>query len=109
MRRKSWKMMPIVRRRWGICHSRMLRREKPLTITRPSEGSISPIKILITVDFPLPEGPTMNTNSPSLISKERPLRAWVPFGYSFTTSINRIMSLFTFPAVGRPSCYFQTA
>ena len=91
MSRKSWKMTPTVRRMWGICHSLILRSEKPLTITLPSLGSISPMSSLMTVDFPLPEGPTMNTNSPSCISIESPLRACVPLGYSFTTSVSRII------------------
>ena len=58
-------MTPTVRRSKGICRSLMLRREKPLTITRPSEGSTSPMSSLMTVDLPLPEGPTIKTNSPS--------------------------------------------
>ena len=37
----------------------------------------------------------MKTNSPSCISIVSPLRAWVPLGYSFTTSVSRIIFIFS--------------
>ena len=55
----------MVRRIRGICRWVMLLMEKPLIITRPREGTSSPVSSLMMVDFPLPEGPTRNTNSPS--------------------------------------------
>ena len=46
--------------------------EKPLIMTRPSVGRISPVRSLMMVDLPEPEGPTRNTNSPSSMVKEMP-------------------------------------
>ena len=91
MSRKSWKMMPRVRRIWGICQRRMLFRLYPLTMTRPELEVISPVSSLMMVDLPEPEGPTRNTNSPSSMRRLIPFRALVPLSYSLCTSINRIM------------------
>ena len=46
--------------------------EKPLTMTRPAVGMTSPVRSLMMVDLPEPEGPTRNTNSPSSMVKEMP-------------------------------------
>ena len=66
--------------------------EKPLTMTLPEVGTISPVRSLIMVDLPDPEGPTRNANSPSSIANEMPLRASVPLSYTFLTSIRRIIN-----------------
>ena len=65
--------------------------EKPLTMTRPAVGTISPVSSLIMVDLPDPEGPTKKTKSPSSIVNEMPFRASVPLSYTFLTSISRII------------------
>ena len=85
-------MTPSVRRIMGICRSEMLLTEKPLIMMRPAVGTSSPVSIFIKVDFPEPEGPTRNTNSPSSMVVLIPRMALVPFGYSISTSFRRIIS-----------------
>ena len=85
-------MMPSVRRMRGKMRGVMLLTAKPFTMMRPEDGTTSPVSSLMRVDFPLPEGPTRNTNSPSWISNEMPRMAAVPFSYSISTSLRRIIS-----------------
>ena len=80
IRRKSWKITPSVRRIMGTCRSAMLLTEKPLIMIRPAVGTSSPVSILIMVDFPEPEGPTKNTNSPSSMAALIPRMATGPVG-----------------------------
>ena len=75
----------------GTCRSAMLLTEKPLIMIRPAVGTSSPVSILIMVDFPDPEGPTKNTNSPSSMAALIPRMARVPLGYSISTSFRRII------------------
>src|SRR6056297_3249123 len=42
---------------------------RPLMLTVPSVGLVSPAMVSIVFDFPHPEGPTKVTNSPSLMSR----------------------------------------
>ena len=70
--------------------------EKPLTMTRPAVGTISPVSSLMMVDLPDPDGPTRKANSPSSTVKETPLRACVPFSYTFSASIKRIIAALLF-------------
>ena len=65
--------------------------EKPFTITRPEVGTISPVRSLIMVDLPEPDGPTRKAKSPSSMVNEMPFRASVPLSYTFFTSIRRII------------------
>lgn len=82
IRRKSWKMMPRVRRMRGTCRGLMLFRLYPLTMSLPSVRPISPVMSLMMVDLPDPEGPTRKTNSPSSMRRLMPFRALVPLSYS---------------------------
>ena len=52
--------------------------EKPLIMTRPAVGRISPVRSLMMVDLPEPDGPTRNTNSPSSMVKEMPVQGLRP-------------------------------
>ena len=46
----------------------------PSTITSPAVGRSMPVIILSRVDLPLPEGPTIATNSPAFTWRETLLR-----------------------------------
>src|SRR5579859_5089047 len=46
--------------------------DAPSTVTDPRSGRSKPAMMLIKVDFPQPEGPTIATNSPSATSKLTP-------------------------------------
>src|SRR5919108_4413110 len=62
----------------------------------PREMSSSPATIRSAVVFPQPDGPTRTMNSPSWISRSRPLTAVVPSAYVFVTPSNET------PATQRP-------
>ena len=95
-------MTPSVRRIMGTCRSAMLLTEKPLIMIRPAVGTSSPVSILIMVDFPDPEGPTKNTNSPSSMAALIPRMARVPLGYSISTSFRRIIKQSPYSLSNRP-------
>ena len=78
MRRKSWKMTPSVLRSLGSFLRFILRMSKPFTVISPLAACTSPVRSLIIVVLPEPDGPTRNTNSPSCISMSTPLSASVP-------------------------------
>ena len=61
---KSWKTMPISRRKKGSWARRMALRLRPLTRICPSVGVICRRISLSSVDFPAPLGPVRKTNSP---------------------------------------------
>ena len=63
----------------GSLESLMVFKLYPLTLIVPSVGDISPVMSLIIVDFPEPDGPTRNANSPSSILTLIPFKAFVPF------------------------------
>ena len=68
-------MTPSVRRSFGSLRRLMPCMSKPLTEICPDVGLSSPVISLMIVVLPEPDGPTRNTNSPSLIVKLIPLRA----------------------------------
>ena len=45
-------------------------------ITVPEETGITPSKTSTSEDFPEPDGPTIATDSPGVISKLTPLSTW---------------------------------
>ena len=61
-------------------------------IELPLVGLSSRPRIFSSVDFPQPDGPMMATNSPSLISKETPLRAVVSIS-SVRKILERLVTL----------------
>jgi len=61
---KSWKTTPSVRRKYGTWESGSTPMFRPLTRTCPEVGSSSRKSSFRSVDFPAPEGPVRNTNSP---------------------------------------------
>ena len=75
---KSWKTQPTLRRSSGTFERFSRPRSRPPTTMRPREGSISFSSSRITVDFPEPDAPTTNTNSPFSIVKETPSSAVTP-------------------------------
>ena len=70
-------MIPSVLRISGSIRGVMLLTAKPFTMMRPEDGTTSPVSSLMRVDFPLPEGPTRNTNSPSSMVRSMPSSARV--------------------------------
>src|SRR6266516_1802948 len=63
-RRKSWNTMPSRRRSIGMSLRRIAATVKPDTRTSPLVGRSSAYTSLRTVDFPAPEWPVRNANSP---------------------------------------------
>ena len=62
---------------------------RPVTMISPSEGRSMPVIILSRVDLPLPDGPTIETNSPGFTCNEIPFRTVIsvsPTGNRLTTS-----------------------
>ena len=72
---KSWKTVPMFRRRYGTFHGDNRPMFLPATKISPFVGSSSFRSSRIIVDLPEPDGPTMNTNSPLPISRETSTRA----------------------------------
>src|SRR5690606_20942616 len=85
--------MPSRRRSRGTSSRRSRGIAKPDTRTSPLEGRSSAYINLSTVDFPAPEWPVRNTNSPRPTWK---VISWsaapVPVGYCFETLWNRIIA-----------------
>ena len=52
----------------------------PFTLTLPEVGTSNPPIMFSRVDLPLPEVPTMATNSPCSMERVTPSRAFVIFG-----------------------------
>ena len=87
---KSWKIVPILRRKKGISRLATSAKSMPSMITWPELGTSSLINILIKVDLPAPAAPTSETNSPSLISKLTSSSAVKSSLYFFVTFLNVI-------------------
>ena len=64
-RQRASASSPIVSRRW------------PATVTVPAVGRSMPAIRFVTVDLPLPDGPTTATISPAAIVRSTPRRAGV--------------------------------
>jgi hypothetical protein len=73
--RKSWNTQPMDWRRRGTLRRDILATSKFDTYTRPLLGTSSRSRSRRNVDFPEPEGPMRNTNSPLSISTETLSRA----------------------------------
>ena len=74
---ESWKTNPIRRRTSSAV---FLDSTVPPTSTDPPDGSMSPVRASIMVDFPAPLAPTRAQASPCSSRKEMPFRASVPSG-----------------------------
>jgi len=83
--RKSWKTIPIVRRRWWILWPGIFKMFWPSTMICPSVGTISRKMIFRSVDLPEPLGPVMKTKSPRLTWMLMSDRAQCGFWYCFAT------------------------
>ena len=70
-------MTPRVLRILGSLRRLILLMSKSLTMISPEVGRISPVISFMMVVFPLPEGPTRNTNSPSSMVRSIPSSASV--------------------------------
>ena len=75
---KSWKTVPIERRRCGTFQAGSFEACLPAIQMSPLLGRSSRIMRRISVDFPEPEGPTRNTNSPLAIWSSTSLTATTP-------------------------------
>src|SRR5690554_2097123 len=64
----------------------------PLTSILPRVGGISPATNFSKVDFPAPDGPETNTNSPAEIRKLVSVSALMPRPYDLKTWLNSIMA-----------------
>ena len=74
---KNWKTTPMLRpRQPAICPSRSRCRAVLATCTSPADGRSMPVIMLLSVDLPLPDLPTIATNSPASICKSMALSAW---------------------------------
>src|SRR5260370_6157736 len=58
---------------------------RPFSSYRPSDGESSKPRIARSVDFPQPEGPAIETNSPRSMSRWIPARAWVSTSWVLKT------------------------
>jgi hypothetical protein len=72
---KSWKTQPTFRRSIGTFDRFSRARSRPPTTIVPDVGSISFSINRMIVDFPEPEAPTTNTNSPLSITNETSVSA----------------------------------
>src|SRR5437762_89802 len=82
---KSWNTVPMLRRRNGTFHGESFPMFFPATKIWPLVGSSSLRSNRINVDFPEPDGPTTNTNSPLAISTEQSSSALWESLYVFVT------------------------
>src|SRR3972149_1980725 len=85
-RRKSWKTIPILRRRPGTWLRGRRARSWPATTTRPAVASCSRMRRRMKVLLPAPDGPTRKTKSPARIVTVTSTRATLPFGEIIPTS-----------------------
>ena len=90
---KSWNTTPILLLKYGtlLCFKNVV--SLPFIIIFPLVGSSSFNINLINVDFPLPELPTKNANSPFSILKLAFFTASVPVLYLLQTFLNSIIFL----------------
>src|SRR5208283_769676 len=71
-----WKTKPIFDLRMRVrAASDNAVKSTPSTSTRPESACVSPPRIWSNVDFPLPDGPTIATNSPFSTAMETPRNA----------------------------------
>ena len=101
---KSWKTMPSSLRYLGISLSFRRFKSLPFTITSPSLAVSSLVMSFKSVDFPAPDLPVRNTNSPSSTLRLMFLTALTPFLYSLLTFLNSIILHFPIlrPCANRP-------
>ena len=78
--------MPILRRIFGTPRRGNRARSAPSRITWPRVATSSRMISRIRVDLPAPDGPTMNTKSPSGMTRSTSRRATFPLGNSIVTS-----------------------
>ena len=88
---KSWKMKPMLRRRYGTRHELMDPTSRPATNTRPCWATSSRFSSRMKVDLPDPDGPTKNTNSPLAMEMLASRTATTSPLYTFVTLSSLIM------------------
>ena len=95
MRLKDWNMNPTYFCRKSISSDWfILSRCLPFMTTSPLVTGSSPASIFSRVDLPLPLRPIMQQNSPGIICRSIPLRAWtstLPTRYTLVTLRRSIM------------------
>jgi hypothetical protein len=89
-RRKSWNTIPIRLRSLGTSRRFSSAVLNPETRTEPDVGCSSAEINRSTVDFPAPEWPVKNTNSPLVTWNDTSFSAREPLGYALKTLENRI-------------------
>ena len=96
---KSWNTTPILLLKYGTLLGFKNVVSFPFIIMFPDVGSSSFNISFISVDFPLPDEPTKNANSPLSILKLAFFTAFVPVSYVLLTFLNSIISFLPFGIV----------